>query len=153
MEPSDLKFHHPYLPYTIQLDFMHKLYQCIEEKKIGIFESPTGTGKSLSLACAALTWLRDNEKRSLLGDTRGEDSLDWLEQAERKAQLEQSLVTRKLTEDKLKSIRVRSVKTKSQQYPVKKPVSHGEMCRAAGLPSSDHANLTTISAGQHSNHS
>lgn len=36
------KFFHPYQPYEIQRQFMTSLYQCIEEGKIGIFESPTG---------------------------------------------------------------------------------------------------------------
>jgi chromosome transmission fidelity protein 1 len=36
------KFHHPYEPYDIQLEFMQTLYDCIEQGKIGIFESPTG---------------------------------------------------------------------------------------------------------------
>lgn len=36
-------FHHPYTPYPIQLDFMNALYQAIEDKCIGIFESPTGS--------------------------------------------------------------------------------------------------------------
>ncbi len=35
-------FHHPYKPYEIQMEFMNKLYGCIEGSKIGIFESPTG---------------------------------------------------------------------------------------------------------------
>lgn len=35
-------FYHPYEPYEIQREFMTALYQCIEEGKIGIFESPTG---------------------------------------------------------------------------------------------------------------
>ncbi|KAI4716679.1 DNA repair helicase [Aureobasidium sp. EXF-10727] len=35
------KFHHPYEPYDIQLEFMRALYECIEQGKIGIFESPT----------------------------------------------------------------------------------------------------------------
>jgi hypothetical protein len=36
------KFYHPYEPYDIQLQFMRALYDCIEQGKIGVFESPTG---------------------------------------------------------------------------------------------------------------
>uniref|UniRef100_A0A182R4W6 DNA 5'-3' helicase n=1 Tax=Anopheles funestus TaxID=62324 RepID=A0A182R4W6_ANOFN len=48
-----------YLPYDIQLDFMQALYTVLHTGGIGIFESPTGTGKSLSLTCGTLTWLKD----------------------------------------------------------------------------------------------
>ena len=37
-----VNFHHPYKPYEIQMDFMKCLYQTLESKKVGIFESPTG---------------------------------------------------------------------------------------------------------------
>ena len=48
---SDTKdFHHPYQPYDIQLDFMEALYECIEQGKVGIFESPTGTQRK-ALPC------------------------------------------------------------------------------------------------------
>ncbi|KAM4678236.1 LOW QUALITY PROTEIN: ATP-dependent DNA helicase DDX11 [Discoglossus pictus] len=57
------KFPFPYQPYTIQEDFMRALYQVLETGKVGIFESPTGTGKSLSLICGALAWLRDFEEK------------------------------------------------------------------------------------------
>ena len=56
-------FRFPYKPYEIQRDLMMALYQCLAESKVGIFESPTGTGKSLSLLCAALTWLVDERNR------------------------------------------------------------------------------------------
>ena len=39
---NDKDFHHPYTPYDIQIQFMRALYTCIEEGKVGIFESPTG---------------------------------------------------------------------------------------------------------------
>ncbi|KAH8819716.1 helicase C-terminal domain-containing protein [Xylogone sp. PMI_703] len=55
-------FHHPYTPYAVQEIFMKTVYQVLEESKIGILESPTGTGKSLSLICGALTWLRDHKR-------------------------------------------------------------------------------------------
>ncbi|KAJ6026751.1 hypothetical protein N7460_011568 [Penicillium canescens] len=57
-------FHHPYTPYEIQQQFMQALYGCLEESKIAIFESPTGTGKSLSLICGSLTWLRDHKREA-----------------------------------------------------------------------------------------
>ncbi|GAB0134464.1 hypothetical protein EsDP_00002835 [Epichloe bromicola] len=56
-----LDFHHPYTPYNVQEEFMRTVYGVLEqgEGQIGILESPTGTGKSLSLICASLTWLRN----------------------------------------------------------------------------------------------
>jgi hypothetical protein len=36
------------------------LYETIEQKKIGLFESPTGTGKSLSIICGSFKWLSDH---------------------------------------------------------------------------------------------
>ncbi|XP_022086709.1 ATP-dependent DNA helicase DDX11-like [Acanthaster planci] len=59
-------FPFPFDPYPIQEDFMRALYRTIEEGKIGIFESPTGTGKSLSLICGALKWLSDHQTQQRL---------------------------------------------------------------------------------------
>ncbi|ORX45561.1 DNA repair helicase [Piromyces finnis] len=56
----------PFQPYSIQLNFMSNLYKAIEDKKkVVILESPTGTGKSLSLICSVTKWLNDNEERLL----------------------------------------------------------------------------------------
>jgi regulator of telomere elongation helicase 1 len=33
---------------------MESVVQCIKEKKHGLIESPTGTGKTLSILCAAI---------------------------------------------------------------------------------------------------
>lgn len=56
-------FPFPFQPYPIQEQFMEALYATLDQGKVGIFESPTGTGKSLSLICGALTWLRDYETK------------------------------------------------------------------------------------------
>lgn len=58
--PSDFNF--PFTPYSIQQQLMQELYQILENKQIGVFESPTGTGKSLTLTCSALKWLEDHEQ-------------------------------------------------------------------------------------------
>jgi hypothetical protein len=39
--PEEFPF--PFTPYSIQLDFMKHLYKTLEDGKLGIFESPTGT--------------------------------------------------------------------------------------------------------------
>jgi hypothetical protein len=36
-------FHHPYTPYSIQEDFMRTVYEVLQDGKVGILESPTGT--------------------------------------------------------------------------------------------------------------
>lgn len=56
------QYGHPYKPYSIQEAFMTSLYNTLEQSRIGIFESPTGTGKTLSLLCASLAWLADNSQ-------------------------------------------------------------------------------------------
>lgn len=59
----DSNFGFPFTPYEIQLRFMEALYSTLDDGKIGIFESPTGTGKSLSIICGALKWLEDHIKK------------------------------------------------------------------------------------------
>ncbi|KAL6431362.1 hypothetical protein ACFW04_007181 [Cataglyphis niger] len=61
MEPPQ-EFPFPFPAYQIQKQFMKDLYNCLESGKLGLFESPTGTGKSLSIICGALKWLIDHEK-------------------------------------------------------------------------------------------
>ncbi|KAM3870578.1 ATP-dependent DNA helicase DDX11 [Diretmus argenteus] len=63
MEDGSHRFPFPYQAYPIQEQFMEALYCALEQGKVGIFESPTGTGKSLSLICGALSWLKDYEER------------------------------------------------------------------------------------------
>eukprot|EP00075_Anas_platyrhynchos_P034638 XP_027323891.1 ATP-dependent DNA helicase DDX11 isoform X1 [Anas platyrhynchos] len=66
--PSPFPF--PYRPYPIQERFMAALYAALQAGQVGIFESPTGTGKSLSLICGALSWLRDFEEKKKQEEAR-----------------------------------------------------------------------------------
>lgn len=57
-------YHHPYEPYDIQVQFMAAVYDCLEQSKVGIFESPTGLSDSACLP------------HNLLSETRHRMSLE-----------------------------------------------------------------------------
>ncbi|KAI2090567.1 ATP-dependent DNA helicase chl1 [Ophidiomyces ophidiicola] len=149
MHSSSDTFNHPYSPYDIQLQFMRALYACIEERKVGIFESPTGTvrhntffngnfnesfprrrplyrdleiwftmdstnsnkiaqGKSLSLICGSLTWLRDHKRSEFLEETGGDDGDDepgWMLEHSKNEKRKDIRERRKRLEDRLARIR------------------------------------------------
>lgn len=54
-------------PYSIQIDLMSHVYTSIEKRQVTIVESPTGTGKTLSLLCSSLSWLVDERDRARKG--------------------------------------------------------------------------------------
>ncbi|EIW70152.1 hypothetical protein TREMEDRAFT_29466 [Tremella mesenterica DSM 1558] len=63
--PTPDRFEFPYAkPYDIQVELMRTVFRALEDGKIAIVESPTGTGKSLTLLTATLTWLRAHEERA-----------------------------------------------------------------------------------------
>ncbi|KAG8237360.1 hypothetical protein J437_LFUL017594 [Ladona fulva] len=47
----------PFEPYDVQKDYMARVIQCLQNGHNGILESPTGTGKTLSLLCSSIAWL------------------------------------------------------------------------------------------------
>ncbi|CAI4053610.1 DNA helicase SKDI_16G2590 [Saccharomyces kudriavzevii IFO 1802] len=99
-------FYHPYEPYDIQIQLMETVYRVLSEgKKIAILESPTGTGKTLSLICATMTWLRMNkadiftrreansENNENGGESESEDEPDWVNDTYRESLLQEKLVS------------------------------------------------------------
>ncbi|XP_062501270.1 regulator of telomere elongation helicase 1-like [Corticium candelabrum] len=70
----DVQF--PFQPYSCQQEYMEKVLQCLRERENGILESPTGTGKTLSLLCTSLAWQQDLKRtRTLAGAADLSDEL------------------------------------------------------------------------------
>ncbi|CAD0197414.1 unnamed protein product [Chrysodeixis includens] len=108
----EISFPFPFKPYAIQEKFMKELYFTIDDQKLGIFESPTGTGKSLSICCGALKWLKDSNQKTKenleneitklkaeLAESAASD--DWLQEEYEKIKKNQTLVTLQLKLDKI----------------------------------------------------
>jgi regulator of telomere elongation helicase 1 len=54
----------PYEPYSVQLDYMDKVIDSCRTRRHAILESPTGTGKTLSLLCSVLSWKRQSQEQA-----------------------------------------------------------------------------------------
>ncbi|XP_056637299.1 putative ATP-dependent RNA helicase DDX11-like protein 8 isoform X3 [Diorhabda sublineata] len=107
------EFDFPFTPYDIQVKFMKSLYYTLENGKLGIFESPTGTGKSLNIICGAIRWLKDRqhfEKENLIEtltklikekDILSKDTNDWLSSQSKEIEMNYKINALKLKESKI----------------------------------------------------
>ena len=68
---ADTDVYFPFPPYDIQADYMKKVIQACSSSSNALLESPTGTGKTLSLLCGSLAWLR--RERSKIAKLYGFD--------------------------------------------------------------------------------
>jgi chromosome transmission fidelity protein 1 len=115
---AERDFHHPYQPYDIQRDFMTAVYNCIEAGKVGIFESPTGTGKSLSLICASLTWLRDHKKRTFeegfTVETSNSNEPSWILEHVQKQRKQEALHRKQTLHERIARVKAQEQRNKER---------------------------------------
>ncbi|KAL4805264.1 helicase C-terminal domain-containing protein [Aspergillus unguis] len=116
MDTEAAKFHHPYSPYDIQLQFMQALYECLEDGKVGIFESPTGQISESDM------WFPDVASRpqtQIFPGNSDDDEPEWMvEFAKREA-------SRAITE-KRKEFELRLARIKQEEERQKKALENPE---------------------------
>lgn len=97
---------------------MNAVYSCLEDGKVGIFESPTGTGKSLSLICGSLTWLRDHKRRTFEeGFKVSQDDHDepaWILEHAQKQKRQEALHRKRDLDDRLARIKTKERRAKER---------------------------------------
>lgn len=133
LSPPD-KFEFPFSPYPIQHEFMSNLYSTIELKQLGIFESPTGTGKSLSILCGALKWLKDHNESirnnlkleiQVLSDQKAninanlEEDEDWISTQSKELDIAQKLNELQLESRKIDEYDKKIIKLKKRDTEIK----------------------------------
>lgn len=100
---------------------MQAVYDCIEQGKVGIFESPTGTGKSLSLICGSLTWLREHKRKQFDEAMQNieievdEDEPAWMAEHAREAKRRELSALRREFEGRLEGVRERERRTRERE--------------------------------------
>lgn len=56
IEVEDVYVDFPFQPYPVQVTYMEKVVAALKDRTNALLESPTGTGKTLSLLCSTLAW-------------------------------------------------------------------------------------------------
>ncbi|KAL8280650.1 hypothetical protein RQP46_006973 [Phenoliferia psychrophenolica] len=110
-----MDFNFPFaVPYGIQVQLMTHIYESLSSSQVTVIESPTGTGKSLSIICASLTYLASASALSraeLVAFIRAEvahsaaDEPDWVVEQEIERQLKDREKQEKELEERLEGIR------------------------------------------------
>ena len=61
----------PFKPYECQTEYMTRVIEALTQRQNALLESPTGTGKTLSLLCSSLAWLKTERDKYLSAESLG----------------------------------------------------------------------------------
>ncbi|KAM3127657.1 hypothetical protein pb186bvf_020254 [Paramecium bursaria] len=64
----------PKSPYDVQSQFMTSVVEALNGQANALLQSPTGTGKTLSLICATLGWLKEYRKKNYVDNMNNADT-------------------------------------------------------------------------------
>lgn len=67
---EDSKIEFPYIPYSVQKDYMREVYKSCVTRQNALLESPTGTGKTLALLCSTLSWIKNEQEERKIETTK-----------------------------------------------------------------------------------
>eukprot|EP00049_Salpingoeca_infusionum_P009312 m.154611 g.154611 ORF g.154611 m.154611 type:complete len:889 (-) comp14300_c0_seq18:347-3013(-) len=135
----------PFTPYDIQVQFMSSLHAALSRGGLGIFESPTGTGKSLSMIVGAMTWLRQEQaledatqQQLLQGDIEavsklvpldelGDATPAWVLEQTRQRRLDAIQTDAKASQERKLKMKQKLAKLRQEAvfYPKAKKAAHG----------------------------
>lgn len=133
-------FSHPFTPYSVQEALMEALYATIDGGfKVGVFESPTGTGKTLLIICAAMTWLREHRDEQDGGGLDSDLDPEWVREAYRQSRMEGPAKAYELHLDAVEAGGVVPVVQPADQVPRDKRRRAGESESDAGLVPDEYA--------------
>lgn len=108
---------------------MNKIEQTLREKKIGIFSSPTGTGKSLSIICSTFYFIEkllEDEENAVkekisagkleIGELDANCQDDWITSHSKKRDISEKLLNIKNELDKFEKFHARNRQIKEQLH-------------------------------------
>lgn len=129
----------PYSPYPQQVDLMNTIFEALSShSKVWMIESPTGTGKSLSVATAVLTALRTLEEHDFTVQHESSNNtissgIDWIDDWESPEELQeqerfaQARTTARHARDSLREslsqLRLQLSKTHNRESVVRRAVA------------------------------